>query len=51
MLGKSRALGKWKTAKSWQAACYQSNIEFRNRLARQRERPVLQTGSRGLEGR
>jgi hypothetical protein len=25
MLGKSRSLGKWKTAKSWQAACNQSN--------------------------
>jgi hypothetical protein len=30
MLGKSRALGKWKTAKSWQAACYQSNPQFTN---------------------
>jgi hypothetical protein len=25
MLGKSCVLGKWKGAKSWQAACYQSN--------------------------
>src|ERR1017187_8384656 len=30
MLGKSRALGKGKSAKSWQAACYQSNAEFTN---------------------
>ena len=34
MLGKSHALGKWKTAKSWQAACNESNAGFRNRLAR-----------------
>ncbi len=33
MLGKSRALGKWKTAKSWQAACNQSNEWFPNGLA------------------
>jgi hypothetical protein len=33
MLGKSRALGKWKTAKSWQAACYESNARFTNGLA------------------
>jgi hypothetical protein len=33
MLGKSRALGKWKTAKSWQAACNQSNHWFTNGLA------------------
>jgi len=34
MLGKSRALGKWKTAKSWQVACNQSNHQFTNGLAR-----------------
>ena len=28
MLGKSRALGKWKTAKRWQAACNESNARF-----------------------
>jgi hypothetical protein len=33
MLGKSRALGKWKTVKSWQAACNQSNDWFTNGLA------------------
>jgi hypothetical protein len=25
MLGKYHALGKWKTANSWQVVCYQSN--------------------------
>jgi hypothetical protein len=30
MLGKSSALSKWKTAKSWQAACNQSNAWFTN---------------------
>jgi hypothetical protein len=38
MLGKSRALGKWKTAKSWQVACYQSNACSQMGLAR-REQP------------
>jgi hypothetical protein len=33
MLGKSRALGKWKTLKSWQTACIQSNQGFTNGLA------------------
>jgi hypothetical protein len=33
MLGKSRALGKWETAKSWQAACYESHARFTNGLA------------------
>jgi hypothetical protein len=33
MLGKSRRLGKWKTTKSWHAACNQSNEEFINGLA------------------
>ena len=33
MLGKSRALGKWKSVKSWQAACNQSNEWFPNGLA------------------
>src|SRR5450631_2492092 len=33
MLGKSSALSKWKTAKSWQAACNQSNHWFTNGLA------------------
>jgi hypothetical protein len=28
MLGKYRALGKWKTAKRWQAACNESNARF-----------------------
>jgi hypothetical protein len=32
MLGKSRALGKWKAVKSWQAACNQSNYCFTNGL-------------------
>jgi hypothetical protein len=39
MLGKSRALGKGKSAKSWQAACYQSNAEFANGLANWQEQP------------
>jgi hypothetical protein len=30
MLGKSGALGKWKSAKSWQVACNQSNDSFTN---------------------
>jgi hypothetical protein len=34
MLGKTGALGKWKSAKSWQAACNQSNLWFINGLAR-----------------
>ncbi len=34
MLGKTRAVGKWKTAKSWQDACNQSNQQFTNGLAR-----------------
>ena len=34
MLGKSSALSKWKTAKSWQAACNQSNASFTKGLAR-----------------
>jgi hypothetical protein len=34
MLGKSGVLGKGKIAKSWQAACYQSNAEFRKGLAK-----------------
>jgi hypothetical protein len=33
MLGKSRALGKWKSAKSWQAACNKSNERFSNGIA------------------
>src|SRR4249920_599197 len=33
MLGKSEALGKWKSAKSWQVACNQSNDSFTNGLA------------------
>ena len=33
MLGKSRALGKWKTANSWQTICNQSNAPFTNGLA------------------
>jgi UDP-galactopyranose mutase len=33
MLGKSGALGKWKSAKSWQVACNQSNDSFTNGLA------------------
>jgi hypothetical protein len=37
MLGKTRALGKCKTAKSWQAACNQSNAPFTNGLASDRE--------------
>jgi hypothetical protein len=37
MLGKSRALGKWKSAKSWQAACNQSNEQFTNGLVSDRE--------------
>jgi hypothetical protein len=41
MLGKSRALGKGKSAKSWQAACYQSNAEFANGLANWQEQPCL----------
>ncbi len=28
MLGKYRALGKWRTAKRWQAACNESNARF-----------------------
>ena len=37
MLGKTHALGKWKTAKSWQTACYESNAGFTNGLANGRE--------------
>ncbi len=33
MLGKSCALGKWKSAKSWQTICNQSNVRFTNDLA------------------
>src|SRR5271169_5722280 len=33
MLGKTRALGKWKSANSWQAICNQSNLRFTNGLA------------------
>jgi hypothetical protein len=33
MLGKSRRLGKCKRAKSWQAACYESNPGFAIGLA------------------
>jgi two-component system, cell cycle sensor histidine kinase and response regulator CckA len=36
MLGKSRRLGKWKTANSWQAACNQSNEEFTGRACASR---------------
>jgi hypothetical protein len=41
MLGKTRALGKWKTTNRWQAACNESNARFTNKLCRsegQRER-------------
>src|SRR5208282_6370743 len=31
MLGKMRAVGKWKTANSWQAACNESNVRFTGR--------------------
>jgi len=31
MLGKSDALGKWKTANSWQVACNESNAAFTRR--------------------
>jgi hypothetical protein len=34
MLGKSSALGKWKTANSWQTICNQSNDWFTNGLAK-----------------
>src|SRR5580658_5403837 len=30
MLGKTLALGKWKTANSWQVVCNQSNARFTN---------------------
>ena len=33
MLGNSRALGKWKTANSWQMVCNQSNARFTKGLA------------------
>src|SRR5579863_1392917 len=33
MLGKSLALGKWKTANSWQMICNQSNEAFTSLLA------------------
>ena len=33
MLGKRHGLGKWASAKSWQAACYESNRQFTNGLA------------------
>src|SRR5882672_10773986 len=33
MLGKSGQIGKWKTAKSWHVACYQSNDLLRSTLA------------------
>ena len=44
MLGKSRALGKGKSAKSWQAACYQSNARFANGLAKHREHGRARSG-------
>jgi hypothetical protein len=37
MLGKTYALGKWKPAKSWQVACYQSNAGSQMGLANWRE--------------
>ena len=37
MLGKTRALGKWKGAKRWQVVCNQSNVRFTNALASDRE--------------
>src|SRR6202049_2387794 len=37
MLGKTPVLGKRKTAKSWQAACYESNVRFANGLANRGE--------------
>jgi hypothetical protein len=33
MLGKTRALGKWKTTNRWQAACNESNVGLTNKLA------------------
>jgi hypothetical protein len=33
MLGKTHALGKWKTANSWQVVCNQSNARFTNEPA------------------
>src|SRR5579872_3771725 len=33
MLGKTCALGKWKSANSWQTICNQSNVRFTNGLA------------------
>jgi hypothetical protein len=40
MLGKTCALGKWKSAKRWQVVCNQSNEQFTNGLA----------GDRGTKG-
>jgi hypothetical protein len=34
MLGKTHALGKWKTANSWQVVCNQSNARFTKRACR-----------------
>jgi len=42
MLGKTGALGKWKTANSWQAICNQSNLRFTNGLA------TVRGGSEGI---
>jgi hypothetical protein len=33
MLGKTRALGKWKSTNRWQAACNESNAGLTNKLA------------------
>ena len=42
MLGKSRAVGKRKSAKSWQAACNQSNLRFTERSCQRPRNEGLQ---------
>jgi hypothetical protein len=44
MLGKTGALGKWKTVKSWQTACNQSNAWFTNGLASADHGPAAKAG-------
>jgi hypothetical protein len=46
MLGKTCALGKWKSAKRWQVVCNQSNEQFTNGLAGVRETKGCNLGRR-----
>jgi hypothetical protein len=50
MLGKTSALGKWKSAKRWQVACNQSNVRLTNGLASDRETKGCDSGKNGVAG-